>query len=350
MSKKRKAEPVCPDAAAFYDELVRKGQKKIIRTYEIIRLIGEGGNGKVFYAINKKADKKVALKRVVSNLNNDFGVGMGIDVLRESILQREVSHPYILQMTHSFHLGQVFVFELEYLPLTLHTRMNQLATQGARSLGQAWSWHYLSHIMLALDYLHANRIMHRDVSPRNMLLTEDLKLLKISDFGSARRPSQMVNSPGQETTCAHYRAMEMILGQSDYDFKVDVWAAGLTLATMMTLRTIFPSEADYPNLMTMFKVFGTPTEETWPGVTELPYYSPRFPQWQGPNWSEVGLEENLPMLRLCRIMLVPNPARRPTTSRVLDIMKMDEFNMYEQFQRDENVFPEGGGPVTPPRA
>ena len=304
----------------------------------------------MFYAINKEKEKKVALKRVVSNLNNDFGLGLGVDVIRESFLQRQVIHPNIVKMTRSFHFGLINVFELEYLPLTLHTRINQVAAKGARSLGESWSWHYLWQIMLALNHLHTNNIMHRDVNPRNVLLTEDLKVLKISDFGSARRPSQMLNSPGQETTCVHYRPMEMILGQSHYDFKVDVWAAGITLATMMKLETIFHSEMDIPNLMRMFKVFGTPTEETWPGVTELPYYSPRFPKWRGPNWNEIGLEEDLPMLRLCRIMLVPDPARRPAASRVLDIMKMNEFNMQGYFKRAEQECPECCGPMTPPHA
>ena len=75
-------------------------------------------------------------------------------------------------------------------------------------------------------------------------------------------------------------------------------------------------------------------------MTKLPYYSKDFPKWRGPNWSEIGLEEDLPMLRLCRIMLVPDPVRRPTTSRMLDIMKMREFNMHEQFKRGKRECPD----------
>ena len=49
--------------------------------------------------------------------------------------------------------------------------------------------------------------------------------------------------------------------------------------------------------MLMFKVFGTPTEQTWPGVTSLPYYRKDFPMLRGPNWKEAGLDGDLPMLQ-----------------------------------------------------
>ena len=111
---------------------------------------------------------------------------------------------------------------------------------------------------------------------------------------------------------------------------------------MMTMRTIFSNETDYPNLMLMFKVFGTPTEQTWPGVTSLPYYRKDFPMLRGPNWKEAGLDGDLPMLRLCRIMLVPDPARRPSARHVLELMERPEFDM------SEPPCPDCGVPVTPP--
>ena len=72
-----------------------------------------------------------------------------------------------------------------------------------------------------------------------------------------------------------YRAPEILLGARQYACAVDVWSIGCIFAEMITRRPLFPGDSEIDELFRIFRVLGTPSEESWPGVTRLPDYKVR---------------------------------------------------------------------------
>lgn len=75
-------------------------------------------------------------------------------------------------------------------------------------------------------------IMHRDIKPFNLMIDTEKKKLKIVDFGLSEfyHPEA---SYSDQVSSLYYRAPELILGETSYDFKIDCWAAGMVLAGMV---------------------------------------------------------------------------------------------------------------------
>ncbi|PHU09249.1 Cell division control protein 2 -like protein [Capsicum chinense] len=76
-----------------------------------------------------------------------------------------------------------------------------------------------------------------------------------------------------------YRAPEILLGSRHYSTPVDVWSVGCIFAEMVNQRPLFPGDSEIDELFKIFRVMGTPNEDTWPGVTSLPDYKSAFPKW-----------------------------------------------------------------------
>merc|ERR1712167_126312 len=84
---------------------------------------------------------------------------------------------------------------------------------------------------------------------------------------------------GHEVVTLWYRPPEILLGSQTYAPPVDMWAVGTILAEMITKRPMFPGECEIDELFKIFRMLGTPTDNEWPGVTQLQDYNAQFPSW-----------------------------------------------------------------------
>ena len=137
----------------------------------------------------------------------------------------------------------------------------------------------LRQMLEGLHYLHHRGILHRDIKGSNILLSAE-GLLKLADFGLARlyhKHRANLDYTNRVITL-WYRPPELLLGATAYGPAVDIWSIGCILLEMVTKKAIFPGIDEIDQLVRIWKIMGTPTTETWPKVTELPWWELVKPQ------------------------------------------------------------------------
>lgn len=130
----------------------------------------------------------------------------------------------------------------------------------------------MQQLLQALEYLHSNNIMHRDIKGANILMSNKGEV-KLADFGLARLPDNY-SAPHYTNRVATlwYRAPELLLGSNNYTTAIDIWSLGCLFFELLTLRPLFPGNRESKVLDFICQICGTPTEQTWPGLSSLPYF------------------------------------------------------------------------------
>lgn len=208
-----------------------------IGKYKILSPIGSGGFGTVYLAEDTWIDKKVAIK-VPHRQNVDFG-----DLLREPRLLATLSHPNIVAILTAERQENIFFIVMEYVPG--ETLEMIISRDGAIDLSRALD--YTCQICNALDHAHQQGVIHRDLRPGNVLVTEG-GVLKVADFGTSRfieiaaHGTTIIGSPP-------YMAPEQFHGKTV--FASDIYSLGITMYQMLTgaLPYATPSPADLERLM-----------------------------------------------------------------------------------------------------
>ncbi len=205
--------------------------------YRIISTLGSGGFGAVYLAEDTWIDKKVALK-VPHRQGMDFG-----ELLREPRLLASLSHPNIVAVLTAERQDDVFFIVMEYVPgETLEAAIER---EGALDLARALD--YTCQICNAVDHAQQQGIIHRDLRPGNVLVTEQ-GMLKVADFGTSRfleiaaHGTTVIGSPP-------YMAPEQFQGKAV--FASDIYSLGVTMYQMMTGELPYhtPAPNDLERLM-----------------------------------------------------------------------------------------------------
>jgi serine/threonine protein kinase len=210
---------------------------QILGKYKIISPLGSGGFGTVYLAQDTWIDKKVAIK-VPHRQGLDFG-----ELLREPRLLASVSHPNIVAITTAEKQDNVFFIVMEYVQG--ETLENIIALTGSLDLSRALD--FTCQICNAVDHAHRQGVIHRDLRPANVLVTEN-DMVKVADFGTSRfleiaaHGTTVIGSPP-------YMAPEQFHGKAV--FASDIYSLGVTMYQMLTgiLPYDTPAPADVGKLM-----------------------------------------------------------------------------------------------------
>ena len=199
--------------------------------YKIVAPLGSGGFGTVYLAQDTWIDKKVAIK-VPHRQGLDFG-----ELLREPRLLASVSHPNIVAITTAEKQENVFFIVMEYVQG--ETLENIIAAHGALDVSRALD--FTCQICNAVDHAHTHGVIHRDLRPANVLVTEN-DMLKVADFGTSRfleiaaHGTTVIGSPP-------YMAPEQFHGKAV--FASDIYSLGVTMYQMLT--GVLPYDAPAPS-------------------------------------------------------------------------------------------------------
>lgn len=113
------------------------------------------------------------------------------------------------------------------------------------------------------------------------LLIDESGQLKLADFGLARPFDDQNKQYTNRVITLWYRPPELLLGATQYGPAIDLWSAGCILAELLLRKPILPGRNEFEQLDLIFRLQGTPTEETWEGVSKHSYYDLIKQQNQG---------------------------------------------------------------------
>lgn len=264
---------------------VKLGDKTL--TYSADKIIGNGSFGVVFDAYIDETGEHVAVKRVLQDRRFKN---------RELAIMTELDHPNVVHMVDSFKerddkKDEVYLnLILEYIPDTVYRVCRNYHRAKAMPPMIAVKL-YMYQMCRSLAYIHALGICHRDIKPQNLLVDPARHILKLCDFGSAKR--LVKGEPNVAYICSrYYRAPELIFGATHYTTAIDVWSTGCVFVEMLIGAPLFPGDSGVDQLVEIIKILGTPTREEImamnPSYTEF-----KFPQLKAKSWTEV-LKPSIP--------------------------------------------------------
>ena len=212
-----------------------KGQT--VGKYRILSPLGSGGFGSVFLAEDIWIRKKVAIK-VPHKQNLDF-----TEMLKEPRLLASMNHPNIVTVLTAEKQDNIFFIVMEYVPG--QTLEQIILREGALDVSRALD--FTCQICNAVDHAHRVGVLHRDLRPGNMLVSE-AGMLKVTDFGTSRfleiaaHGTTVIGSPP-------YMAPEQFYGKAV--FASDVYSVGVTMYQMLTGELPYgtPAPADIERLV-----------------------------------------------------------------------------------------------------
>lgn len=130
-----------------------------------------------------------------------------------------------------------------------------------------------------MAYCHSQRIFHRDLKPNNVLINKEKMEIRIADFGLARAYSLPLKPYTHEVVTLWYRAPEILLGAKEYSLGVDSWSIGCIFYELVHNKIFLAGDSEIDQIFKIFKLLGTPTKDSWPGVTEYDFWKESFPKF-----------------------------------------------------------------------
>ncbi|CAL6078657.1 Kinase [Hexamita inflata] len=269
-----------------------------LQRYERMQCLGEGTYGIVYKARDTETGQIVALKRIRLDQQDE---GIPATAIREIAILKELKHPNIVDLVSVIHTEAKLTLVFEYVDLDLKKYMDKYG----RLTPFQVKW-FLGQLLQGLSYIHNRRVLHRDLKPQNLLVTDQEKPdLKIADFGLARGAGIPVRSYTHEVVTLWYRCPAVLLGCRKYGASIDIWSVGCIFYEMATGKALFPAKNEKEELLKIFKTFGTPNDTTWRDFRSLPQWSDDFPVYPGtpiaellPEMDEKGRDLFAKMMKL----------------------------------------------------
>lgn len=225
--------------------------RMLANRYEILEKIGVGGMATVYKAKCHVLNRFVAVKVLKEEFITD------IEFIRrfksEAQTAASLTHPNIVSIYDVGNEGDVYYIVME---LIQGKTLKEIIVEDGK-LSWKWSVNIAIQIASALETAHKNNLIHRDIKPHNIIITED-GMAKVTDFGIAKAVSNStITAFGTTIGSVHYFSPEHAKGGVT-DAKSDIYSLGIVMYEMLTGRV--PFDADTPVSVALMQVQEEPIE------------------------------------------------------------------------------------------
>jgi len=211
---------------------------KIVNNYELLEQLGQGGMGVVYKARHIHFDEIYALKR----LWEQFGANeMVLNLfLNEAKILRKLNHKNIVQVTDVFSLENQNYIVMEYIK---GRSLDEIIKKEVGPIRRERAINLFKQMLEGIAYIHdqPTPIIHRDIKPLNLLVTED-DIVKITDFGIAKVLDAGQNASTVVKGTPIYMSPEQIMNPKSVDIRTDVYSLGMTFYEMLCAKTPFSGD------------------------------------------------------------------------------------------------------------
>jgi serine/threonine protein kinase len=197
--------------------------------YEIRRELGRGSMGVVYEGFDPFIERRVAIKTMqMSRLDKSEVPEISSRFRREARAAGRLNHPNIVSIYEYGEEGDIAYIAMEYI---VGTELKEHFDRSERfRIGE--SANIMLQLLEALEYSHNHGVVHRDVKPSNILITQDGRI-KIADFGIAKIDSSELTQVGTVLGTPSYMSPEQFMGETA-DRRSDLYSAGVILYQLLT--------------------------------------------------------------------------------------------------------------------
>jgi len=205
--------------------------------YRVLREIGSGGMAKVYLAEDLKGNELVAVKILYSQFSEDISFVQRF--LREARLASTLTDPHIVRVLDYGADRDLHYLVMEYVEgQDLHDILEEKGPfewKGALEI--------VDQVATALEHAHVHGVVHRDIKPQNMMLTES-GLLKVLDFGIARIPTLPSLTQSGFIGSPYYASPEQAMGE-EVDIRSDIYSSGIVLYELLSGNIPFNAKSPW---------------------------------------------------------------------------------------------------------
>ncbi len=232
-----------------------------IGKYRILGELGRGGMAVVYRARDEVLKRPVALKVLAEHLTHDRKfLSRFIAEARTAAL---LDHPNIV---HIHEAGQIDGLTYIAMQVVEGRALSQYLEKQGGSMGQEETLQILGQVAEALDYAHSQGVIHRDVKPSNIMVTDDGRVM-LMDFGIAKAAgATKLTATGATIGTAEYMSPEQAGGE-DVDYRTDIYSLGIVAYEMVAGAV--PFAADTSLAIAHKHIEETPSEPSGPDGHEI---------------------------------------------------------------------------------
>lgn len=308
-----------------------KENKLKMEKYQIDNSIGAGSFGVVYKAKVKTTNETVAIKKVFQDRRYKN---------RELTILKLLSHQNVIKMREYFFTStdnnenldinednlteDVYLnVVMDYFPDTLSRVIrgyHKIKKEIPPNLVRIYSY----QLLRSIAYIHSRGICHRDIKPQNILVDISNNIIKLCDFGSAKKLNPQESNISY--ICSrYYRAPELIFNSCYYTNAVDVWSIGCVIVELITGIPVFPGECSVDQLVEIIKMLGTPSKK------EIYEMNPNYVEYKFPiikcfTWKQILKQYtniNELFIDLIKKLLTYSPIKRLTAYEALSHQYFD---------------------------
>ena len=265
--------------------------------YEKLKVIGKGASA-VCYAVRRKSDNKDFVVKQLQVPLEELALKQGF--ADEVKVMGRFNHPSVIALYDSYIQNSVLHILMEYASGgTIYHRITKAAREGTH-FDEEQILRWFTQTMMALKHVHDHKILHRDVTTKNIFLTEDGNV-KLGDFGISKMLSTQTHFASTVIGTPNYLSPEIWDGR-EYDAKSDIWALGCVLCELCGLQKSF-TQPDIPSMMAAIS---------------------------NGNYNSVPAHYSPVVKNLVAAILQPNPDNRPSIHQLLNVPCLSPYIRNEE--------------------